>query len=607
MSQHSKSDAFQDTISAVTRSLAHQGDLDVVFSPSMIPGQSTLPAGKTLRLPLPDHNMNATSVQLVRGSSDAQGFIRQYHNPAIHRQNLPGHYTAQDIFTAMEVMRCEAAGALTMPGAGDNISAMLAKKCAILGYHNKTEDSSPLPTDDALHLAGYYALSEITPPKPVAESLKHAPDFVRAIDWAALRPLLDNQAAFADSVRGLMRDWGLEGTGAEQDSAAAPQEGEDSVQEDQDQSAPDGQQSPPDGEQTDDNTQPPDDEGAAMAGADLPPEDSEERDNSGQASFGEGAQRRFDPHNPHGLYRIYTSAFDEIVDAADLSDPLELTRLRAMLDKQLHGTRTLVAKLANRLQRKIMAQQQRRWRFDLEEGKLDAARLARIIANPSMPLTFKQEIQSDERDTVVSILIDNSGSMRGRPIALAAMSADVLAQTLERCNIRVEILGFTTRAWKGGQAREQWLAGERPANPGRLNDIRHIIYKAADAPMRRARKNLGLMLKEGLLKENIDGEALAWAYNRLARRAEARKILMVISDGAPVDDSTLSANQGNILEEDLRHVIGWIETQSKIELSAIGIGHDVTRYYRRAMTLSDATGLAEGLMSQLGDLFTPQR
>ena len=304
-----------------------------------------------------------------------------------------------------------------------------------------------------------------------------------------------------------------------------------------------------------------------------------------------------------GHYTVYTTRFDEEVNAEDLADPFELERLRTLLDQQLAAQQNIITKLANRLHRKLMAKQRRSWQFDMEEGILDAARLARVIANPTVPITFKQEKETPFKDTVVSILIDNSGSMRGRPIAIAAMTSDIIAQTLERCGIKTEVLGFTTRAWKGGKSRELWLEKDRPEHPGRLNDVRHIIYKAASAPIRRARRNLGLMLKEGILKENIDGEALVWAYNRIAKRPEERKILLVISDGAPVDDSTLSVNPSNILEMDLRGVIRWIEGQSVVELTAIGIGHDVTRYYEKAITISDADELAEALTNQLSALF----
>jgi cobaltochelatase CobT len=306
---------------------------------------------------------------------------------------------------------------------------------------------------------------------------------------------------------------------------------------------------------------------------------------------------------PEGHYPVYTRAFDEIIPAEELADPEELTRLRATLDQQLKNQQSIVSKLANRLQRKLMAQQQRSWQFDLEEGVLDAAKLTRIITGADVPRAFKMEKQTEFRDTVVTLLIDNSGSMRGRPIALAAISADILARTLERCGVKVEILGFTTRTWKGGKSRELWIENGRPPAPGRLNDLRHIVYKNADSPLRRSRKNLGLMLKEGILKENIDGEALVWAHNRLSRRPEQRKILMVISDGAPVDDSTLSVNPANLLELDLRHVIGWIENLKQIELTAIGIGHDVTQYYDRALTISDADELANALVTRLEKLF----
>ena len=277
--------------------------------------------------------------------------------------------------------------------------------------------------------------------------------------------------------------------------------------------------------------------------------------------------------------------------------------MRALLDKQLDGLTGAVARLANKLQRRLMAQQNRSWEFDLEEGLLDTARITRVVTDPLQPLSFKVEKDTDFRDTVVTLLIDNSGSMRGRPITIAAICGDILARTLERCGVKVEILGFTTRAWKGGKAREQWMQAGRPANPGRLNDVRHIVYKAADEPWRHAKSNLGLMMREGLLKENIDGEALQWAHKRILGRPENRRILMVISDGAPVDDSTQSVNPGNYLEKHLRFVIEDIETRSPVQLVAIGIGHDVTRYYRRAVTLLDAEELAGALTDNLAALF----
>jgi cobaltochelatase CobT len=302
-------------------------------------------------------------------------------------------------------------------------------------------------------------------------------------------------------------------------------------------------------------------------------------------------------------YKVFTQKYDEIVKAAELCPPDELDQLRALLDKQLENLAGAVARLANKLQRRLMAKQNRSWQFDLEEGLLDTARLTRVVTDPLQALSFKVENDTEFRDTVVTLLIDNSGSMRGRPITIAAICGDILARTLERCGVKVEILGFTTRAWKGGKSREAWLEANRPPNPGRVNDIRHIIYKAADEPWRHARRNLGLMMREGLLKENIDGEALEWARKRLMARPEQRRIMMVISDGAPVDDSTQSVNAGNYLEAHLRQVIEDIETRSPIQLVAVGIGHDVTRYYRRAVTLLDAEELAGALTDELAALF----
>ncbi len=346
-------------------------------------------------------------------------------------------------------------------------------------------------------------------------------------------------------------------------------------------------------------------EEGAMEAADAPSAEYPDESDAGESEepsenrpVPSGGQEKRGPD-----YKAFTTKYDEVVDAAELCEPEELQRLRDYLDKQLQNLSSVVARLANRLQRRLMAQQSRSWEFDLEEGVLDTARLPRIIIDPQQPLSFKHEKDMEFRDTVVTLLIDNSGSMRGRPITVAATCADILARTLERCGVKVEILGFTTRAWKGGQSREAWLQAGKPPNPGRLNDLRHLIYKSADAPWRRARKNLGLMMREGLLKENIDGEALDWAHQRLLGRPEQRKILMMISDGAPVDDSTLSVNSGNYLERHLRYVIEEIETRSPVELIAIGIGHDVTRYYRRAVTIVDAEELGGAMTEKLAELF----
>jgi cobaltochelatase CobT len=494
-----RQEQFKDSIEATLRAIARERDLDISFVSGVVPG-GRMAAGQSLRLPLPSHNLDADNIALVRGSADAAAFYRHYHTPSAHQRG-------EALLDAMEYLRCEALGAKLMPGAGTNMAEVLTQKCKALRYDR---DGADIPLADRLHLAGYYAMTGMSAPEFVTHN---APD----VQWDRLQETLHDQTAFASLARKILQDLGMidASDDAEQDdnfdsgSAADHESGTDEGDAEPQESSEEEHSENGDS----------DSDGAPMAGTDdVPYDDGTAEDIRGEDGFGDSLPTS-NPNSPHGLYQIYTAQFDEIVAAENLADPVELTRLRGILDTQLSGTRALVARLANRLQRKIMAKQQRHWQFDLEEGKLDASRMARIVANPTLPLTFKQEIQNDDRDTVVSLLIDNSGSMRGRPIALAAMSADVIAQVLERCNVRVEILGFTTRAWKGGQAREHWIAQGRPDNPGRLNDIRHIIYKSADAPMRRSRRNLGLMLKEGILKENIDGEALAWAYYRLARRA----------------------------------------------------------------------------------------
>src|SRR5436190_1087074 len=427
-------------------------------------------------------------------------------------------------------------------------------------------------------------------------------------DLDRLERLIENQARFGHAIHDLLDalDMGEdrsseaddeEGAAGEQDKQKeqSGQEGEGEQSEDSDATADQAEMS---GEEMTDSTA----EAAEALSAEMS-DDSEMGDSEAPAD--PRRPRKHGANEPRGPdYRPFIAKFDEVLAADELCEPEELDRLRGYLDKQLSHLQGVVARLANRLQRRLMAQQNRAWEFDLEEGLLDPARLSRVIVDPLHPLSFKHEKETSFRDTVVTLLLDNSGSMRGRPITVAATCADILARTLERCGVKVEILGFTTRAWKGGQSREAWIAAGKPANPGRLNDLRHIIYKSADAPWRRARKNLGLMMREGLLKENIDGEALDWAHKRLLGRAEQRKILMMISDGAPVDDSTLSVNPGNYLERHLRWIIDEIENRSPVELIAIGIGHDVTRYYRRAVTIVDAEELGGAITEKLAELFS---
>ncbi len=586
----------------VTRTLAANRHLDVDFVQTDRPalGQAKSAQGAHVQLPAPKKN-NA----ILRGYADSAGFTQLFHNPAHHQAARPHAAESAALFDTLESLRCKALGVQHYPGSARNISAALSDICKRSAFNTEAPPTIP-DMAQAVDIAGFNALTQSKASKSVKDSLKHCPPFLQNADWSTLQACLSDQDAFAQQTLQLLQDWGLDTKNGAFDTPDTDESNEENAQDD----TPATEDTSPDTDGSDDA-----DQAASSDEASASDTDAGTSDGLGEDQDAEPADTQPDtmPASEHqqfaeamgmrSLYHIYTSEFDQILGAESLADPIELTRLRRMLDRQLDGSRALIAKLANRLQRKIMALQQRRWKFDLEEGILDGSRLARIIANPSVPLTFKQETQDNVRDTVVSLLIDNSGSMRGRPIALAAMSTDIIAQTLERCNVKVEILGFTTRAWKGGDARNKWIENDRPANPGRLNDLRHIIYKSADTPMRRAHKNLGLMLKEGLLKENIDGEALAWGYNRLARRAEERKILIVISDGAPVDDSTLSANQGNILEDDLRAVIGCIETNRDVELSAIGIGHDVSRYYKRAITITDAEQLGKALVDRLGDLF----
>jgi cobaltochelatase CobT len=507
----------------------------------------------------------------------------------------------------METARCEAMGARAMPGTAGNIDAKIAEEARRLGYAEITDPGrAPLPQ------AAGYLVRHLATGRNLPSGAQNVMDLWRGFldshaggTFAGVEGVLDDQQAFARFARRVIQDLGYgdqlgedpdaDEAEADEETEAAPEpqeDGGDSEEQDEDEASAD--------EQASDERSDPRDMQAALDMAD-------DTDMAEELDVEESDTPEHRPPPPHSDadpgYKVYTTRFDEEIAAEDLADPVELERLRAYLDQQLEPLKGAVARLANRLQRRLQAQQNRAWDFDLEEGTLDAGRLARVVASPLTPLSFKMERDTDFRDTIVTLLLDNSGSMRGRPISIAAISADVLARTLERCQVKVEILGFTTRAWKGGQSREAWLAAQRPTLPGRLNDLRHIVYKSADAPWRRARPNLGLMMKEGLLKENIDGEALEWAHRRLLARPEARRILMVISDGAPVDDSTLSVNPANYLEKHLRDVIAMIERRRQVELIAIGIGHDVTRYYGRAVTITDVEQLAGAMTEQLASLF----
>ena len=601
-------ETFKNATLATLKAIAGNADLEPVFAAGHPPVGRIGHNSKAPRLPLPDQSMNAQTKTLVRGNADVQALFLAHHDEKLFHKMRPDGFEAGEVFKALEQARCEALGAKAMPGVAHNIAKVLDEKCTRAGYaHAKEREQIPLA--DALHVLMRGALTGEDLPDSAQQIEKLWKPYIQDKLEESLVSFLQkhtddlkDQKQFSGRMLELLEQLGM-GVSTE------GHEGDDTLDEEQEEETPAEEQDSAPQESDDQNNFEDaenggvDEEQEGMPSSEITESEMDVPDDAPVS----GQPPMQHPHDfipgQEGQYKVYTSQFDEELAADELADMFELNRLRAMLDHQLTAHQTVITKLANRLQRKVMARQLRTWQFDLDEGILDSSRLARVIANPNVPLTFKQEQETPFRDTVVTLLIDNSGSMRGRPIALAAMSADIISRTLERCGVKTEILGFTTRAWKGGKARDLWVQNGRPDNPGRLNDIRHIIYKSADCPMRRTRKNLGLMLKEGILKENIDGEALVWAYNRLARRREDRKILMVISDGAPVDDSTLASNPANILEIDLHHVIHWIEERSDVELTAIGIGHDVTRYYRRAMTIKDADELAAALVEQLADLF----
>jgi cobaltochelatase CobT len=595
-------EAFKRHTGATMRAMSARRELTVTFGPD--------PAGiegEQVHLPAPPRDLPAEEVAQVRGEADAIALRLRHHDQALHRRRMPAGQAARAVFNAIEQARIEAVGARRMVGVADNLAAALDERCRRQGFARVTErEESSLA--DVMGLVARLALSGKAPPESARQLVDLWQDWLHdhaAAKLSGLASHIDDQEKFAELVRQLIDDLDIiddmpSGEEEEQDAEGDEDNPSDGSSEDSDSGSSSdtmmqGAESE-DGEGEDGDESDADELPADM----MPGTGDEEPGRSSPLQMPEGMGHN-DPRQP--AYGSYTMEFDEEVAADELCDIDELSRLRHHLDQQLAHLQGVVTRLANRLQRRLMAKQTRAWEFDLEEGLLDSARLARVVTNPMQSLSYKQETETEFRDTVVSLLIDNSGSMRGRPITVAAMSADILARTLERCGVKVEILGFTTRAWKGGQSREKWIAEGKPPSPGRLNDLRHIVYKSADAPWRRARKSLGLMLREGILKENIDGEALLWAHNRLIGRPEERRILMVISDGAPVDDSTLSVNPGNYLERHLRDVIQWIETLSPVELVAIGIGHDVTRYYCRAVTIFDADQLGGALMDQLAELF----
>jgi cobaltochelatase CobT len=603
MKPDNPSEPFKRAVSAAVRALAGEPDLEVTYSaePSELKGHKA-------RLPLPTRNLPPHEVAVVRGAGDSCALKLAYHEDKVHRQFRPAQPDAAALFEAAEQARVEAIGSLAMDGVAQNLAASLEAKCASRGLM-RARDKKEAPLADVLGLIVREKLTGEAPPESARAAVELWREFIEqraGSDLDKLLPALRDQKSFAKLTRTVLRDLDMSDEG---DKDSESEEGGDES-ENAEQNQDGGAETETTGEtsSTDAELRDADGDEGDQAASEMRVEDSELSD----AENPDEGVKPWRPDLPFSNqdewgYKIYTTQFDEVIAATELCDNEELTRLRNFLDQQLLSMQSVVARIANKLQRLLQAQQNRSWQFDLEEGILDAARLSRIVVDPMHPLSFKQEDETNFRDTVVTLLLDNSGSMRGRPIMVAAMCADILARTLERCAVKVEILGFTTRAWKGGQSREKWIADGKPPQPGRLNDLRHVVYKGADEPWRRARKNLGLMMREGLLKENIDGEALMWAYNRLVVRPEQRKIMMVISDGAPVDDSTLSVNTGNYLERHFRRVVDDIERKSGVELVAIGIGHDVTRHYSRAVTIVDAEQLGGAMTDQLIGLFAEDK
>ena len=601
MSDESPTDRFKSALTGATRALAHDAELELAWT-----ADAPVETGKTLRVPMPGRGLPRDKAMEARGFADSFALKQRLHNAALHGRHAPAEAAARACYDAIETVRYEALGSEGYAGIRGNLAAAEDMRLSTDPIARATS-ADEVPMQIALALM----LRERLTGQPVPQAARRGVDMVR--DWIeqkaggdldALARSLSDQDAFQQRSLDLLRH--LELTYSEEDER---DQGDDEDEENTgEEESDDGDEDGPDDSGT------PEVAGEPAEGDDGPESETEADPDGemGEADIGDEGDEGMLPVRPNRPwtdlpedfdYKVFTDRFDEVISAPELCDDEELTRLRAYLDSQLTGLQGVVTRLANRLQRRLMAQQNRSWDFDQEEGLLDAARLARVVVSPGHSLSYKIERDVEFKDTVVTLLIDNSGSMRGRPISIAAISADVMARTLERCGVKVEILGFTTRAWKGGQSREAWLAEGKPANPGRLNDLRHIVYKQADEPWRRARRNLGLMMREGLLKENIDGEALLWAHSRLLARPEDRRILMVISDGAPVDDSTLSVNNAGYLEIHLRKVIDWIERLSPVQLVAIGIGHDVTRYYKKAVTIMDAEQLGGTIIEQLADLF----
>ena len=601
MADESPLDRFRSVLTGTARAISLDPEVEVAWT-----ADAPVQSGSSMRVPMPGRALPADQVAQARGYADSMALRLRHHNASLHGRHAPTEALARACYDAVEQVRYEALGSNAFAGMRGNLDAALAVRMASDPIARATKpEEVPLPS--ALALLLREKLTGQVAPASTDTGMAMVRSWIESKtseDFESLAKSLDDQRAFQQLTLEMLQHLELTQPASEPDEDAEEDEGEEQDDEGEDQPETSDEQQQEPSEVAGDTS-----EGDDDSESEQEIEQNEDAADADMSDEGEEGMLPTRPNRPwtdlpeNFDYSSFTTQYDEVIAASDLCDEEELTRLRAYLDMQLKGLQGVVTRLANRLQRRLMAQQNRSWDFDQEEGLLDAARLARVVISPGHSLSYKIERDVEFKDTIVTLLIDNSGSMRGRPISIAAISADILARTLERCGVKTEVLGFTTRAWKGGQSREAWLSGGKPARPGRLNDLRHIVYKKADEPWRRARRNLGLMMREGLLKENIDGEALLWAHSRLLARPEDRRILMVISDGAPVDDSTLSVNNAGYLEQHLRKVIQWIEKQSPVQLVAIGIGHDVTRYYRRAVTIMDAEQLGGTIIEQLADLF----
>ncbi len=573
-------ESIKEAVSSTSRAISENPEIEINFG------------GMGSSLPNPPSSYG--ELASFRGKADSLACIDRFRDKSIHVD--AGTQRLNSLMQEMENVRVEVLGSKKYPGIASNINAKFEEKCSLYQSFEEKEDVLEIALEGWLRKLFLPNISSQEPPKLLKDWEKEFED-KGSLFKKELIDSLEDQIKFAEISRTLLKALEIEEI---EPVSEEDQQEDDSDNEEQNSEDDSEEESNETGESSDQDSQEGSDETEAEAG------DVDEDaivDENQEIVANQSWLESLVGQTANFTYKVYTRAFDEEVTAEDLCSPEELQRLRKHLDQLMGSSKGTVSKLAHRLQRFLMAQQNRSWEFNKEEGILDSARLHKIITDPLTPLSYKVEKDTEFRDTSVSILVDSSGSMRGRSMTVAAICADIISTTLERCNVKTEVLGFTTKQWKGGDSRKMWMEDGKPENPGRLNDIRHIIFKSADTPWRRGQKNFGLMLREGLLKENVDGEALIWAHDRLSRRMEQRKILMVISDGAPVDDSTLSTNQTNFLDLHLRQVIHSIETQSEISLIAIGIGHDVTRYYKNAVTIHRAEELGGAMLEQLTDLF----